>query len=127
MYHRMTCIQARVSLARIAYSQAEIVLLDDPLSAIDAYVGQSILNECLLNGPLAGQTRILATHALHVLHKTDYIYVMENGTIVEEGTYDISLLKLPLFVSHVSPPESHEWQRCICKLDGRTRISWITD
>ncbi|KAF8066646.1 multidrug resistance-associated ABC transporter [Lyophyllum atratum] len=80
--------KARVSLARAAYSRSDVVLLDDPLSAVDAYVGKAILDQCLLNGPLADRTRILVTHALHVLDKTDYIYVMENGVITEQGTYD---------------------------------------
>ncbi|KAF5370935.1 hypothetical protein D9615_009781 [Tricholomella constricta] len=80
--------KARVSLARAAYSQSDVVLLDDPLSAVDAYVGKAILEQCLLNGPLSDRTRILVTHSLHVLDKTDYIYVMENGVITEQGTYD---------------------------------------
>ncbi|KAF9466028.1 multidrug resistance-associated ABC transporter [Collybia nuda] len=80
--------KARVSLARAAYSKSDVILLDDPLSAVDAYVGKAILDQCLLNGPLADRTRVLVTHALHVLDKADYIYVMENGVITEEGTYD---------------------------------------
>ncbi|GJE92383.1 multidrug resistance-associated ABC transporter [Phanerochaete sordida] len=79
--------KARVSLARAAYSGADIVLMDDSLSAVDAYVGKSILENCLLTGPIADKTRVLVTHALHVLDKTDYIYVMDNGVIVEQGTY----------------------------------------
>ncbi len=85
-------MQARVSLARAAYSPSEIVLLDDPLSAVDAYVGKSILENCLLNGPLASRTRILVTHALHVLDKADYIYVVDDGQIKEQGTYAVSIL-----------------------------------
>ncbi|OCH88007.1 multidrug resistance-associated ABC transporter [Obba rivulosa] len=80
--------KARVSLARAAYSGAQIVLMDDSLSAVDAYVGRAILDNCILHGPLADKTRILVTHALHVLDKTDYIYVMDNGVVVEEGSYD---------------------------------------
>lgn len=64
--------------------------MDDSLSAVDAFVGKSILENCLLSGPLADKTRVLVTHALHVLDKTDYIYVMDNGTIVEQGTYNVS-------------------------------------
>lgn len=85
-------LQARVSLARAAYSPADIVLLDDPLSAVDSYVGKAILDNCLLNGPLADKTRVLVTHSLHVLDKTDYIYVMENGHITEQGTYNVSFI-----------------------------------
>ncbi|KAF7982734.1 hypothetical protein HWV62_26606 [Athelia sp. TMB] len=79
--------KARVSLARAAYSPSEVVLMDDSLSAVDAYVGKAILDNCITSGPLANRTRILVTHALHVLDKTDYIYVIEDGAIKEEGTY----------------------------------------
>ena len=84
--------QARVSLARAAYSDSDIVLLDDPLSAVDAYVGQGILDQCLLSGPLSTRTRILVTHALHVLNKTDYILVMDHGVITEQGTYEVCFI-----------------------------------
>ena len=63
--------------------------MDDSLSAVDAYVGKAILDNCLLSGPLADKTRILVTHALHVLDKTDYIYVMDNGVIAEQGTFEV--------------------------------------
>ena len=82
--------KARVSLARAAYSGAEIVLMDDSLSAVDAYVGKRLLDGCLLRGPLAGRTRVLVTHALHVLDRTDYVYVMDEDAVVEQGTYDVS-------------------------------------
>lgn len=64
-----------MSLARAAYSTSDIILLDDPLSAVDSFVGKAILEDCILHGPLADRTRILVTHALHVLDKADYIYV----------------------------------------------------
>lgn len=80
-----------MSLARAAYSNTDIVLMDDSLSAVDAYVGKAILDNCLLSGPLASKTRVLVTHSLHVLDKTDYIYVMDSGAIVEQGTFDVSL------------------------------------
>ncbi|KAJ7591654.1 multidrug resistance-associated ABC transporter [Mycena floridula] len=79
--------KARVSLARAAYSSSQVVLLDDPLSAVDSHVGKSILENCLLSGPLAKKTRILVTHALHVLDKTDYIYFVEDGKIAAHGPY----------------------------------------
>lgn len=78
-----------MSLARAAYSGAEIVLMDDSLSAVDAYVGKKLLDNCLLTGPLSHKTRILVTHTLHVLDKTDYIYVMDEGKIVEQGTFKV--------------------------------------
>lgn len=83
--------KARVSLARAAYSGADIVLMDDSLSAVDSHVGKKLLDNCLLRGPLADKTRVLVTHALHVLDKTDYIYVVDEGNITEQGTYAVSI------------------------------------
>ncbi|KZT29756.1 multidrug resistance-associated ABC transporter [Neolentinus lepideus HHB14362 ss-1] len=81
-------LATRVSLARAAYARADIVLLDDVLSAVDAWVGKSILDHCLLAGPLSSTTRVFVTHALHVLAKVDYIYVMDQGVIREQGTFE---------------------------------------
>ncbi|KAJ7580556.1 multidrug resistance-associated ABC transporter [Mycena floridula] len=89
--------KSRISLARAAYSSAEIILLDDPLSAVDAHVGRAIVDRCLLNGPLAHKTRVLVTHALHVLDKMDYIYVVDDGEIKEEGTYEDLMADSRLF------------------------------
>ena len=76
------------------------MILDDPLSAVDAHVGKYILDHCLLDGPLANRTRILVTHSLHVLDKVDYIYVMDNGAIIEQGTYSVRIggINEPLFL-----------------------------
>jgi ABC-type bacteriocin/lantibiotic exporter with double-glycine peptidase domain len=84
--------KARVSLARAAYSSTDIVLLDDALSAVDAHVGKHILENCLVKGPLANRTRVLATHALSALSRVDYIYVLDKGEIMEQGTYHVSYL-----------------------------------
>ncbi|CAG7850245.1 Canalicular multispecific organic anion transporter 1 AltName: Full=ATP-binding cassette sub-family C member 2; AltName: Full=Canalicular multidrug resistance protein; AltName: Full=Multidrug resistance-associated protein 2 [Serendipita indica DSM 11827] len=89
--------KARVSLARVAYSKADVVFLDDPLSAVDAHVGKSILEDCLTRGPLAGRTRILVTHALSALPRVDYIYVLDKGEIVEHGTYQDLIEHGPVF------------------------------
>lgn len=53
------------------------------------HVGKAILENCIVGGPLARKTRVLVTHALHALARTDYIYVMEAGVIKERGTYDV--------------------------------------
>ncbi|KAH8827646.1 multidrug resistance-associated ABC transporter [Flagelloscypha sp. PMI_526] len=80
--------RARVSLARAVYSPYPIVLMDDPLSAVDAHVAQSLMSNCILSGLLAKRTRILVTHALHVLPHSDHIYMVENGKIVAQGHYE---------------------------------------
>ena len=86
----------RICIARAAYEDSAIVLLDDPLSAVDAHVGHHLLENCLLSGPLADRTRILVTHHLDVLPKADLILVMDrdesqNGCIIQRGSYQVKL------------------------------------
>ncbi|XP_059145786.1 multidrug resistance-associated protein 1-like isoform X2 [Physella acuta] len=79
----------RVSLARAVYSQADIYLLDDPLSAVDSHVGKHIFDHVLSNdGLLAGKTRVLVTHGIHWLPSVDHIIVMSDGQVSESGTYE---------------------------------------
>jgi ABC-type multidrug transport system ATPase subunit len=61
--------------------------IQDPLSALDAHVGESVFNNVLLDRS-SGATRVLVTHALHFLPKVDYIYFMVNGHITERGTFE---------------------------------------
>lgn len=65
----------RVSLARAVYDDADIYLLDDPLSALDAGVGASVFHDCI-KGRLRGKTRVLVTHQLNVLPACDRIIIM---------------------------------------------------
>ena len=78
--------RARVSLARAIYSQADIYLLDDPLSAVDATVGKKIFERCIQT-LLMDKLRLLVTHQLQFLSGADYIIVMNQGKISDEGTY----------------------------------------
>lgn len=55
----------RISLARAVYSNKDIFLLDDPLSAVDAHVGKHIFEECIKK-ELHGKSVILVTHQLQV-------------------------------------------------------------
>jgi len=61
--------------------------MDDPLSAVDASVGKTIMDEAIC-GVLQGKSRILATHQLHVLDRCDRIIYMQDGKIDAIGTYD---------------------------------------
>jgi ATP-binding cassette, subfamily C (CFTR/MRP), member 1 len=79
--------KARINIARAAYNDADILLLDDPLSAVDAHVGRQLLEQCIC-GLMAGKTRVLVTHQLHVLPRADRILCMDQGRIVEQGTYE---------------------------------------
>lgn len=85
----------RICIARAAYEDTQIVLLDDPLSAVDAHVGQHLLENCILAGPFAHRTRILVTHSLDVLPRADLVVVVDRddsseGRVVQQGTYSVS-------------------------------------
>ncbi|XP_053202216.1 multidrug resistance-associated protein 1-like isoform X2 [Panonychus citri] len=79
----------RVSLARACYSDSNLFILDDPLSAVDAHVAQHIFKKVLSSktGILKNKTRVLVTNKLDLLSKVDSIYVLTNGVITENGTY----------------------------------------
>lgn len=76
-----------MNIAHAIYYDSDIVILDDPLSALDAHIGESVFQN-VITCSLAGKTRILVTHALHFLPLVDRIIVMDNGKIMEEGTYN---------------------------------------
>lgn len=78
--------KARVGLARAVYSDADIYLLDDPLSAVDTKVGRNLFKSCILKY-LSGHIRLLVTHQLQYLKDLDHIAVMKNGTIAHQGGY----------------------------------------
>lgn len=67
--------RARINLARSIYREADIYLMDDPLSAVDTHVGKHLFEECIIKH-LAGKTRILVTHQLQYLKKADHIVVI---------------------------------------------------
>ncbi|KAG0088379.1 hypothetical protein BGZ92_006256 [Podila epicladia] len=78
----------RVSLARAAYQDADIYLLDDPLSAVDAHVDQHLWSYLIgPKGLLKDKTRLLVTHGVHHLEYVDQIVVFKDGTISETGQY----------------------------------------
>nr|ALU63337.1 canalicular multispecific organic anion transporter 1 [Oryzias melastigma] len=78
----------RVSLARAAYSQADIYLLDDPLSAVDSHVGKHLFDKVIgPNGLLKNKTRILVTHGVSFLPYVDEVVVLVDGKISEIGSY----------------------------------------
>ncbi|DBA75192.1 TPA: hypothetical protein ACH3X1_010497 [Trebouxia sp. C0004] len=80
--------KARLALARAAYSRADIMLLDDPLSAVDPRVGRILFQECLgPQGIMQGSTRLLVTHQRHFLPQCDRILVLKDGCERALGTY----------------------------------------
>ena len=57
---------------------ADVYLLDDPLSAVDAHVSDTIFNQCI-RGALGDKTRVLVTHQTHILSQCDSVIVMHDG------------------------------------------------
>ena len=78
--------KARLALARAVYSDADILLLDDPLSAVDPHVAHAIFNECIV-GYLKNKCVILATHQLQFLKEVDKILVLNKGEQLQMGNY----------------------------------------
>ncbi|XP_016893938.1 multidrug resistance-associated protein 4-like isoform X2 [Cynoglossus semilaevis] len=78
--------KARVNLARAVYEDADLYLLDDPLSAVDAEVGRHIFEQCIC-GLLKEKACVLVTHQLHYLNAADEILVLNEGYMVTKGTY----------------------------------------
>lgn len=82
----------RVSLARAVYAkQQDLYVLDDPLSALDPHVARKIFDQCFsdaTHGILAGQTRVLSTHALQFAKYAQWIIVMDGMRVAQMGTFD---------------------------------------
>ncbi|XP_058507568.1 canalicular multispecific organic anion transporter 1 [Solea solea] len=79
----------RISLARATYSQCDIYLLDDPLSAVDSHVAKHLFDKVIgPNGLLKDKTRLLVTHGVGFLPYVDEIVVLKDGVISEVGSYN---------------------------------------
>ncbi|KAH7651237.1 Xenobiotic-transporting ATPase protein [Dioscorea alata] len=76
----------RIQLARAVYNDADIYLLDDPFSAVDAHTAAILFHDCVMSA-LQDKTVILVTHQVEFLAETDRILVMENGLLVQSGSY----------------------------------------
>jgi ABC-type multidrug transport system fused ATPase/permease subunit len=79
----------RVSLARAAYAQPDLILCDDPLSALDAGTGRKIFDRLFTSrdSPIASSAVVLVTHAAHFLNRVDSILLLVNGNMKFHGTW----------------------------------------
>ncbi|XP_063510414.1 multidrug resistance-associated protein 1 isoform X7 [Pongo pygmaeus] len=102
----------RVSLARAVYSNADIYLFDDPLSAVDAHVGKHIFENVIgPKGMLKNKTRILVTHSMSYLPQVDIIIVMSGGKISEMGSYQELLARDGAFAEFLRTYASTEQEQ----------------
>ncbi|OZJ06966.1 hypothetical protein BZG36_00075 [Bifiguratus adelaidae] len=76
----------RLAIARAVYSQADIIIMDDCLSAVDAHTAKHLFEECLMGDLMINRTRILVTHHVGLcLKKASHIVVMKDGDVVGNG------------------------------------------
>ncbi|XP_020522199.1 LOW QUALITY PROTEIN: ABC transporter C family member 10 [Amborella trichopoda] len=76
----------RIQLARAVYQDADIYLLDDPFSAVDAHTATGLFNECVM-GVLSMKTILLVTHQVDLLPSFDTILLMSDGEILRAAPY----------------------------------------
>ncbi|KAK7380437.1 hypothetical protein VNO78_32948 [Psophocarpus tetragonolobus] len=76
----------RIQLARALYQNADVYLLDDPFSAVDAHTATNLFNEYIMEG-LKEKTVLLVTHQVDFLPAFDCILLMSNGEILEAASY----------------------------------------
>ncbi|MDC2866638.1 ABC transporter ATP-binding protein [Bacillus sp. BP-3] len=81
----------RISIARAVIQNPEILILDDSLSAVDARTEATIIEN--IRKERSGKTTIITTHRLSATQHADWILVMDNGKIVEEGTHNMLIQK----------------------------------
>uniref|UniRef100_A0A4W4H9B9 ABC-type glutathione-S-conjugate transporter n=1 Tax=Electrophorus electricus TaxID=8005 RepID=A0A4W4H9B9_ELEEL len=103
----------RVSLARAVYRKADLYLLDDPLSAVDAHVGQHIFEKVIgPKGMLRDKTRVMATHGMSFLYHADLILVLGDGEVTESGSYQELMSRDGAFADFVRTFAGSERKEC---------------
>ena len=115
----------RLSLARACYADADLYVVDDPISAVDAAVGRHLLEKCF-RGYLKGKTILLATHHPAPARLADQVVVMEHGVarvcaVSAESKAVMRQLAASAEVSPALPPAlvatADDVERAILRLD----------
>ncbi|KAA1102969.1 hypothetical protein PGT21_002348 [Puccinia graminis f. sp. tritici] len=84
--------KARISLARTVYARADVYLLDDPLSSVDAHVARHLFDNVIgPTGLLRSKARILCTNAIPFCQRADELIMVRDGKIAERGTFEAVL------------------------------------
>ena len=81
----------RISIARALVKNPEILILDDSLSAVDAKTEAKIIEN--IQSERSGKTTIITTHRLSAIQHADWIIVLDDGRVIEEGRHEDLLAK----------------------------------
>ena len=95
----------RIALARVAYDDSDIILLDDPLSAVDLKTEDNLIKD-LIFGLWKQKTVLMATHRIRHLDKFDKVILLENGKVSAMGTYQELLTSSKRFAQFIKQESS---------------------
>ncbi|CAG2106882.1 unnamed protein product, partial [Medioppia subpectinata] len=110
----------RVSLARAVYSDADIYLLDDPLSAVDPHVGRHLFDQTIgPKGLLRHKTRVFVTNKASVLPEVDKIIVLKEGSVCDFGSFDELMAKSGEFAEFVAEYVIKQESEDIDEIEGQ--------
>lgn len=90
----------RLSIARMIIQNPNIIILDESTSALDVHTESRLFNE--LEEYFKGKTMIIIAHRLSTIRKADYIYVLDYGKVIEEGTSESLMKQEGLFYSYIN-------------------------
>ncbi|KAI3959428.1 hypothetical protein MKW98_019018 [Papaver atlanticum] len=110
----------RIQLARALYQDADIYLLDDPFSAVDAHTATSLFNEYVM-GSLSGKTVLLVTHQVDFLPAFDYVLLMSDGEIQHASPYHTLLASSSVFYDLVNAHKDTARYETLPKVDSPQR------
>ncbi|CAF0797585.1 unnamed protein product [Rotaria sordida] len=104
--------KARVNMARALYRNADIYLLDDPLSAVDVKVAKHLFEKSI-KGCLGDKICILVTHQIQFLQNATKIILLYNGEVAGMGTYNDLLTSSPLFCRLLDDINQHQQEQSV--------------
>nr|CAD7572511.1 unnamed protein product [Timema californicum] len=123
--------KARINLARAIYKEADVYILDDPLSAVDTHVSKQLFEDCI-SSYLANKTRILVTHQLQYIKSSHNIILLKKGFIEMQGTFEyfqtcgVNYAQLLGVDLNNEPEETGEEEKENNESQNKHKSSWIS-
>ena len=81
----------KLAIARVLYSKSQLIILDEGASALDIFAERELFIN--LKQRLGNRSALVISHRLSTIQQADLIYVMQNKTIIEQGSHDALLQK----------------------------------